>query len=130
MALCQCPFCPIEFEVRVVDLEGRGTALCTTIWSDLGAGLTTSDPSWRANYMLSDLFAPHERPVGIIRQQYESQQEESVSDSTAENKKRLVPSLHVIGDRMSVAPDSQLWKPARTALWYLRPEKELNCNSS
>lgn len=126
MRLHQCPSCPMEYQIDVVDFKERGTAICATKWLNLGAGLTTLDSNWRGHNTLSDDYIPHNLPLGSICSSYESKKGASVDDLTAENKKRLFSSLCVIGRNVHINTDGCNWKLAGHNIWYINPPEELN----
>ena len=45
----KCTLCNMDYEIRLRDFPGEGSALVITKWLDLGAGLTPYDPRWRAH---------------------------------------------------------------------------------
>jgi hypothetical protein len=126
MRLHQCPSCPMEYQIDVVDFEERGTAFCATKWLNLGAGLTTRDSNWRGHNLLPHDYVPHNLPLGSIRSSYESQEGASVDDLTAENKKTLFSSLRVIGRSVYMNTDGCDWKLAGHNIWYIGPPEESN----
>lgn len=98
MKLHQCPYCPMAYQIDVVDFKNRGIAFCATKWLNLGAGLTTHDPRWRGHKLLpGEDYPPQNLPLGSIRSSYESQEGTSLGALTAENKKRLTSTLFVNG---------------------------------
>jgi hypothetical protein len=126
MGLHQCPCCPMEYQIDLVDFAEQGTAICATKWLNLGAGLTTRDSNWRGHNPLPDDYAPHNLPLGSIRSGYESQEGLSVDDLTAENKKRLSSSLCVIGRSVYLNTDGFDWKLGGDNIWYIGPLEESN----
>jgi len=126
MRLHQCPFCPLEYQIDVVDFKERGTAICATKWLNLGAGLTTRDSNWRGHHLSHDDYVPHNLPLGSIRSSYESQEAASVNDLTAENKKRLSSFLRMTGYGMFGDPDGYDWKLVGHDIWYIRPPGEFH----
>jgi hypothetical protein len=109
MGLQQCPWCPMEYQIDVVDFEEQGLmALCATKWLNLGAGLTTRGSHWWAHGHI-----PHNLPLGSICSSYESQEELeelSINNLTAENKKRLSSSLRRIRGRIYISRHGRLQK--------------------
>jgi hypothetical protein len=126
MRLHQCPSCPMEYQIDVLDFEERGTAICATKWLNLGAGLTTRDSNWRGQNLSGDEHVPHNLPLGSIRSSYESQEGASVDDLTAENKKRLSSSLCVIGRSLHLNTDGFDWKLAGDDIWYIGTLEDSN----
>lgn len=114
MGLHRCRWCPMEYQIDVVDLKEQGTAICATKWTNFGAGRSAR------NRM------PHNRQLGSIRSSYESQEEVSVDDLTAENKKRLSSSFffRCIGHPVYLYPGGHNWKLAGCNLWYISPPEE------
>jgi len=103
MALQQCPYCPLDYKIELFDMGELGNAVCSTKWTNLGSGLSTSDEKWYAHDFLSferNAYVPHNLPSGGIFSGFESQPGMSVEDLTVENTKRLLSSLNIVGKEM------------------------------
>jgi hypothetical protein len=130
MGLHQCSFCPMEYQVDVVDLKERGTAICATKWYNFGAGLTTLDSNWRGHNLLPDDYVPHNMPLGSIYSSYENQEGASIHDLTTENKKRLSSCFDVKGRSVHINMDALNWTLVGCGIWFMRPPEESNTISS
>ena len=116
----------MEYQIDIVDFKERGgrTAICTTKWLNLGAGLTTLDTNWRGHNLRPHEYVPHDLPLGSIRSGYENREGAAVDELTAANNKRLVSSLRPKGSNVYIDPQGCNWKLAGHNIWYMGPPEE------
>lgn len=119
--LHRCEACATEYKIRLVNLKGKGFALCTTKWINLGSGLTTLDQKWQGHSTLDSCYFREVLPLGAIRSAYESQPGVSVGRIITTNKELLSSALSLRHGKVWLRPNIWDWAPVGESTWHLYP---------
>jgi hypothetical protein len=118
--IMQCPYCWMDYVLGIIDFGERGFAVLITRWSNLGAGLDSTDVKWQSHITVPMVRGVrHSHRLGDIRTDFESQAVVSVEELTADNKLKLFSRRQT--RLVCQGSDGLVWKWDRDKRWYLAP---------